>query len=185
MSYRENLGKVIGKEGKVYIPKTIERDGKKYITWELKDKEGAQPDDIDITPKAYRPSISSGGEISFILTTDLPDALSSNINIKGPKGDAGEVNTTVVDSLPSKASAKEGIIYIHDGGIATVFDEDRDEFYDLDNLVKFDDYYTKDEVQDEFYTKSQVDAMLGSIIQAQEAIIYTLDKDSVNISSGD
>lgn len=183
MSYRKNLGKVIGKEGKVYIPQIVERDNKKYITWVLTDEQGAQPNDIDITPKAYLPSIDNNGNLSFVLTSTLPASIPGK-NIRGPKGYPGEVDTTLVESLPPKSSASEGIIYIHDG-IATVYDAQTNEFYDLDNLVKFDNYYTKIESNERFYTKTEVNNMFGNITQAQEAIIYTLDKGSVNIPNGD
>lgn len=179
MSYRKNLGKVIGKEGKVYIPEITERSGRRFITWQLADKAGAQPSDIDITPQAYLPSIDNNGNISFVLTTALPSSIPSK-NIKGPKGDPGEVDTTLVAELPAKTEAVEGVIYIHNG-IATVFDEQTNSFYDLDNLVKFDNYFTKDETDERFYTKSEIDAMLGNITQAQQAIVHTLFGDDVSL----
>lgn len=183
MSYRKNLGRVKGEKGKVYIPQTVERNSRKYITWTLTEEENEQPEDIDITPKAYLPTVDNNGNISFVLTTTLPASI-PNVNIKGPKGDTGEVETVLVDSLPPKNQAHEGLIYIHNG-IATVFDAQTYEYYDLDNLVKFDNYYTKTETNERFYTKTDVNNLLGNIAQCQEAIIYTLDKGSVNIPNGD
>lgn len=183
MSYRENLGRVVGKEGKVYIPQIEERGNRRYITWVLADENGEQPTDIDITPQAYIPTVDNEGNISFALSTTLPASI-PNVNIKGPQGEPGEVDTVLVDSLPAKADAVEGVIYIH-SGIATVYDAQSDEFYDLDDLLKFDNYFTKNEMNDNFYTKTQINSMLGNIAQAQEAIIYTLDKGSINIQNGD
>ena len=67
-----------------------------------------------------------------------------------------------------------------------VFDIDTNDFYDLDNLVKFQNYWTKTEIQDKYYSKTDVDNLLGNIMQCQEALIYLLDKDSItNIPSDD
>lgn len=191
MSYRENLGKVKGDKGKVYIPSIVTRDNKKYITWTLQEENNSVPQDIDITPKVYLPSVDSNGNISFVLTENTPDSISTNdegepINIIGPQGPAGAVNTNVVANLPDKANAQEGIIYIHDDGVATVFDTKENNFFDLDNLVKFNDYWTKTEIEQKYYNKTNIDNKLGNIMQCQDALINLLDKDSIiNIPSDD
>ena len=185
MSYRENLGRVKGDKGKVYIPDIVTRDNKKYITWTLQEESNSVPQDMDITPKVYLPSVDSNGNISFVLTESTLDSIGA-VNIKGPQGPAGAVDTNVVTNLPAKSNAQEGIIYIHDDGIATVFDTDTNDFYDLDNLVKFQNYWTKTEIQDKYYSKTDVDNLLGNIMQCQESLIYLLDKDSIiNIPSDD
>lgn len=194
MSYTESLGRVKGDKGKVYVPKMKVVNNRKYITWELKEEsENEHPADIDITPQVYLPSVNTNGEISFFLTyADTADLSIGAVNIKGEKGDPGAVETVVVDVLPKLEEARayaiahngDGPIYIHDG-IATVYDYEKNEFYDLDNLLKFDDYYTKDESGRNFYTKTEIDNMLGNIVSCQEAIIYTLDTGSVNIPHGD
>ena len=182
MSYREQLGCVRGEKGKVYIPSIVTRNNKTYITWSLHDESASAPADIDITPQIYLLSVDDNGNISFTLTESTPASI-ANKNIKGPKGDPGEVDTAIVNTLPDKTDAVEGVIYIHDG-IATVYDKQTNDFYDLDDILKFDNYYTKTESKEEFYTKTQIDNMLGNIVQCQQAIIYTLDKNSINISSG-
>lgn len=183
MAYRESLGRVKGDTGQIYIPSIKEENNNRYIEWTLADEPPADVNRIDITPKVYLPSIDENGNISFILTNVMPASINS-VNIKGDKGDPGEVNTTVVSTLPAKADAQEGIVYIHDGD-AFVFDKEENEFYLLDNLANFDNYYTKDESDETFYSKTQIDNMFGNIAACQEAIIYTLDKNSVNIPSGD
>ena len=127
--------------------------------------------------------------ITIILLISLNLFLITNAdyiysNAEGP----GFVKSNVIkDEVIENAIinlASESNIYIHDG-IATVYDAQTNEFYDLDNLVKFDNYYTKTESNERFYTKTEVNNMFGNITQAQEAIIYTLDKGSVNIPNGD
>ena len=109
-------------------------------------------------------------------------------NIKGPQGAPGAVNTVWVnpdiDYQNMSQYKKEGQIYIQNG-IASVYDVETNKFYDLDDLTKFNDYYTKTETHTYFYDKTAVDNKLGNIEQCQEAILYTLDKGSVNIPSGD
>lgn len=185
MSYRENLGRVKGDKGKVYIPSIVTRNNKKYITWTLQEENNSVPQDIDITPKVYLPSVDSNGNISFVLTESTLNSIGA-VNIKGPQGPAGAVDTNVVTNLPAKSDAQEGIIYIHDDGIATVFDVDTNDFYDLDNLVKFNDYCTKEQIKDYVYNRTDIDNMLGNIMQCQEALIHLLDKNSIiNIPSDD
>ena len=197
MSYRENLGRVKGDKGKIYVPHPVERDGRRYITWgEPIDEPTDIPTDIDITPKIYIPTLNDNGDIYFTLTDaiiseDNPNAipLSTSIkNIKGPQGAPGAVNTVWVnpdiDYQNMSQYKKEGQIYIQNG-IASVYDVETNKFYDLDDLTKFNDYYTKTETHTYFYDKTVVDNKLGNIEQCQEAILYTLDKGSVNIPSGD
>ena len=185
MSYRENLGRVKGDKGKVYIPSIVIRNNKKYITWTLQEENNSVPQDIDITPKVYLPSVDSNGNISFVLTESTPDSIAA-VNITGPQGPAGAVNTNVVANLPAKSEAQEGIIYIHDDGVATVFDTEENDFFDLDNLVKFQDYWTKTEIEQKYYNKTDIDNKLGNIMQCQDALIHLLDKDSIiNIPSDD
>lgn len=43
----KNLGKVIGPDGKVYVPSI---DEKKILTWEIKDEAGEVPDPVDLNP---------------------------------------------------------------------------------------------------------------------------------------
>lgn len=197
MSYRENLGRVKGDKGKIYVPHPVERDGRRYITWgEPIDEPTDIPTDIDITPKIYIPTLNDNGDIYFTLTDaiiseDNPNAipLSTSIkNIKGPQGAPGAVNTVWVnpdiDYQNMSEYKKEGQIYIQNG-IASIYDAETNKFYDLDDLTKFNDYYTKTETHTYFYDKTTVDNKLGNIEQCQEAILYTLDKGSVNIPSGD
>lgn len=185
MSYEKNLGRVKGDTGKVYAPQAVTRNNKRYITWTLQD-EGAPPEDINITPQVYMPSIDDNGNISFILTENTTNSIPPK-NIKGAQGPAGAVDTVVcTNGLPPKEQANEGIIYIHDDGIATVFDKDTNDFYDLDNLLKFNNYLTTAEIQDNYYNKTQIDNMFGNVIACQQAIITLLDKDSIiNIPSDD
>ena len=197
MSYRENLGRVKVDKGKIYVPHFVERNGRRYITWgEPIDEPIDIPADIDITPKIYIPTLNDNGDIYFTLTDaiiseDNPNAipLSTSIkNIKGPQGAPGAVNTVWVnpdiDYQNMSQYKKEGQIYIQNG-IASVYDAETNKFYDLDDLTKFNDYYTKTETHTYFYDKTAVDNKLGNIEQCQEAILYTLDKGSVNIPSGD
>lgn len=184
MSYKQRLGKVKGDKGKVYLPSIKTIGNKRYITWTLQEESASVPNDIDITPKVYLPSIDSNGNVSFTLA-DNTNATIPTVNIKGPQGPPGAVNTNVCTDLPPKSQAKEGVIYIHDGGIATVYDVETGEFYDLDNLIKFNDYYTKSESNERFYTKTEIENMFGSIVACQNAVIHTLDKNSINIPSGD
>lgn len=188
MSYREKLGQVKGDKGRIYVPTVVTRNNKKYITWVLNEEGADAPDDIDITPQVYVPSVSNGF-LSFTLSESTPASIggadNSNYRVKGDKGDPGEVDTAVVTDLPAKENAKEGIVYIHDGGVATVYDLQTNDFYPLDNLVKFDDYYTKSETysKSEVYTKTDIDRMLGDIEECKKQILYTLDKGS--ITNGD
>lgn len=188
MSYRENLGQVKGDKGRIYIPTVVTRNNKKYITWVLSEEGATAPADIDITPKVYLPSISNGF-LTFTLSENTPTTIgganNSNYKVKGDKGDPGEVDTAVVTDLPAKANAKEGVLYIHDGGIATVYDLQTNDFYDLDNLLKFEDYYTKSETysNSQVYTKTEIDTLLGDIEACKNQILYTLDKGS--ITNGD
>ena len=197
MSYRENLGRVKGDKGKVYVPHFVERNGRKYITWgEPIDEPSDIPSDIDITPKIYVPTLNDNGDIYFTLTDAIisennSDGIPLNTgtkNIKGPQGAPGAVNTVWVnpdiDYQNMSEYKKEGQIYIQNG-IASVYDLETDDFYDLDDLTKFNDYYTKSETHTTFYDKTTIDNKLGNIEQCQEAILYTLDKGSVNIPNGD
>ena len=188
MSYREKLGQVKGDKGRIYVPTVVTRNNKKYITWVLNEEGVDTPVDIDITPQVYVPSVQNGF-LSFTLSESTIASIggSDNINykVKGEKGDSGEVDTAVVTDLPAKENAREGVIYIHDGGIATVYDSTEKQFYDLDNLFKFNDYYTKSETysKSEVYTKTDIDRMLGDIEECKKQILYTLDKGS--ITNGD
>ena len=184
MSYRQQLGKVKGDAGKIYVPSMVTRNNKKYITWTLQDEGGNIPQDIDITPKFYLPNVDDNGYITFTLVesgaTALYNTEATKKSIKGAQGPAGAVNTVVRDNgLPPKSEAKEGIIYIHDNGIATVYDEETDNFYDLDDLLKFNNYSTTVEIQENYYNKNQIDNMFGNIIACQQALITLLDKDSI------
>ena len=70
MSYRKNLGQVKGDKGKVYIPSIIEENNKKYITWQLEEESAIAPDNIDITPKVYLPSLDDNGNLYFSYRDD-------------------------------------------------------------------------------------------------------------------
>lgn len=189
MTYRQNLGRVKGDKGKVYVPETVTRDNKRYITWTLKEENDSIPEDIEITPKVYIPRVDDEGNISFLLSTETSDSIEPK-NIRGEQGPAGAVNTNVVTDLPPKSQAKEGIIYIQVNDrndiIATVFDETKNEFYQLDNLFEFNNYLTTSEIQKQYYNKYEVNDMFGDIMACQDALITLLDKDSIiNIPSDD
>ena len=62
---------------------------------------------------------------------------------------------------------------------ATINDEETDNFYDLDDLLKFNNYSTTVEIQENYYNKNQIDNMFGNIIACQQALITLLDKDSI------
>ena len=187
MTYRQNLGKVKGDRGKVYTPKPVTRDNKRYITWTLQEENDSIPEDIDITPKVYIPQVDDEGNISFLLATEASDSIPPK-NIRGIQGPAGAVNTNIVTSLPPKSEAKEGVIYIdiNNDGIASVFDEETNDFYPLDNLLKFNNYLTTFEIQEQYYNKHEINDMFGDIMTCQENLITLLDKDSIiNIPSDD
>ena len=159
---------------------------KMTIEWELREETAAAPDPIDITPPVYVPTINQAtGIITFSLTNATSTLINDGIDIRGPQGLPGEVNTEVVTPLPDINDAKEGVIYIHDNGIATVYDAEKKQYYDLDNLAKFSAYLTETETREEFYTKSEINAFLGDIAKSQREILLTLDKGSIDIPNGE
>ena len=261
MSYHQNLGRVKGDKGKVYVPKkvpSVDANGvnKMTIEWELKEETAAAPEPIDITPPVYVPTVD---ERTGIITFSLMNATSTlinGVNIKGPRGIPGEVNTLVLTEEPSVTDnwlyidkvkhilnieengnltitvnnikytikrndeenrdkfltinnveyrfndnytitvgdvtyryvpkAREGVIYILPDSVAEVYDELTQKFYKLDNLVKFSDYCTKDQIREKIYTKKEIhDYFLGDVAQAQREILLTLDKGSVDIPNGE
>lgn len=199
MSYRKNLGRVKGDAGEIYVPHFVERNGRKYITWgEPVDNLSNIPDDIDITPKIYMPTVQDNGDIYFTLIDAVVDDTNPNSiplntnakNIMGPQGTPGAIDTVLinpdVDYQNMAQYKKEGQIYIQNG-VASVYDRETDKFYDLDDavLTKLNDYYNKAESHNVFYDKVAIDNKFGNVEQCQEDILYTLDKGSVNIPSGD
>lgn len=190
MSYIENLGRVKGDKGKVYVPSVKVENGKRYITWgEPVDAPTAPPGDIDITPKIYTPQLDREGNISFYLSTvnidDNANIMPLSINLgkikgdPGPRGEPGAIDIVIVpsgiDYENMQEYKEEGKIYIQDD-IAKVYDSDEGKFCEINSLAKFNNYYTKDYINEHFYDKKTIESKIGNIALCQEAILETLDK---------
>jgi hypothetical protein len=183
MTYTKNLGRVKGEQGDSWTPKIEDKTKYLKITWE---KNGTVPSQKNINKYAFVLKFNDDGELYFeyenINNVDIPTQ-TTPVQIKGEQGIPGQIITKVLDTLP--ATGEEGTIYIvpneNNNSFHTsyVYDTEEEEFYQLDDLIKFENYYTKSESNNRYYTKSNINERLGNIEQAQLNILNTLDNTDI------
>ncbi len=191
----EQLGRVKGENGDVYTPIIVDNeDGTQKIRFTLTNPEANELDNIleyNIKPKVYKPLVENG-ELKFILT-DLDEAdFSVDIdNIKGEKGDTGTFNISMVNSFPDPGtlqSENDGTLYVTPDGTAKIYNHDIGQLIDLENDIKFNNFYKKNETYGIYdstrktattYSAKQITDIIGDVGMAQEEIIYLLD-DSIS-----
>lgn len=197
MSFQKNLGKVKGENGATYIPNVVTENGQQYISFTSTDSslEDIEPELID--SYVYVPSYNSNtGELSFTLTSiSSLSPQSNNISIGNIKGDAGTsiIKTEVVNTLPDINNLSDEdkhtifIVNTDDSYLDTViYSEDKDDFVYLESTHRFGSYYTKNEIDENFYTQTQIRTQLGQIYSQQSNILSLLgNPPAINIEDDD
>lgn len=185
MSYEKNLGRVKGEQGVAFYPTATVTENKVTINWHCTEQgyTGTLPNPIDIIPIVYYPNYDSDtGVLSWTKRTD--GRLPPSMNIKGDKGDPGNIQLDVsfVDELPSTSEASEGIIYFvktnGDKYDTYVYESDKNDFLSLGlSSLDLTNYYTKSEIDNMFnnvYNKQTIDSLIGQVIELQNDILSIL-----------
>lgn len=192
MSYEQNLGRVKGDTGTVYIPQITIEDGKQYISYTSNDgtEIPASLQKQEFASKVYVPSLTENGHLYFTLQNDADQNIDVGYII-GPTGHS-TIGTKVVSSTPiynelpqsEKDLIADGrsLIYVIDNDGAYldsgVFEIKNNEvkFVYFENKVRFNDYYLKTETYSkaETYSKNEIESQLGNITAQQNAIVQIL-----------
>lgn len=196
MSYKENLGRVKGETGTSFVPtldEVVENGIRKMkIKWNaVNETNPASPAESDFLPYVYVPYYDGGDTITFSLERASQPSLSFN-SIKGEKGDAGHLATKILadeTALPTGNNIDTDTIYVIDES-CYIWDKNTNDWVVLENMIKFQDYYTKNETygayqsnntQSTTYSADMIDNKIGDVQLAIQQINNILNNGSINI----
>lgn len=200
MSYKENLGRVKGETGTSFVPelKEVVENGirKMKIKWTpINEANVTTPVEADLLPYVYVPYYSGGDTITFSLERASQSSLEFN-SIKGEKGDAGHLATKILSdetALPTGNDIDIDTIYVIDDS-CYIWNQDTSDWVILENMIKFQDYYTKNETygtyqandtQSTTYSADMIDNKIGNVQSAIQQINNILNNGSINIPMDD
>lgn len=214
MSYKENLGKVRGDTGTSYIPNIIPYKSANEVTTGYKLGWIAVNDDtapkeispINFYPLVYMPTIEDDGRIRFTLvnSNDADYSFLTSQTLKGDKGDAGHLATQIVpteNDLPSEEDVNIDTIYVTSDGNCFIWSQVTKDWVEIENMLKFQDYYTKQETYGKYYNYDEnekdtngiflrdtvtysamdIDNRIGKAEEAINKILNILDNGAINI----
>lgn len=185
MSYDKNLGRVKGDTGTTYIPSITIENNKQYISFTSSDGTPvpASLQKREFASYVYVPAYDeSTGILSFTLQTGVDSSVVAG-NVKGPKGDSTiRIESCTYNELPANPTAiQKGTIYVitdtDDTYLdAVIYSETKGDYVYLENKIRFDNYYTKQETYNktELYNKEEIAGQLGTIVEQQNAIVRIL-----------
>lgn len=201
MSYKENLGRVKGETGTSYVPHIVEgiSGGIPYVKveWEAcNDNNLPTSIEGDLFPLVYKPSIQEDGSLGFTLSR--PDSYYFSLPkeaFQGIPGADGHLATHIIsdyDALPTGNDIDTDAIYVTSDGNCYIWDANstNPDWITVENLIKFEDYYTKNETykrydvnnkEDSTYSAQMMDNIMGNTHEAIQYINSILNNGSINI----